>query len=107
MELDGGYLTIARVAGEPGELRRLYLRSAETMNGVGRDHGLLVHAAAATEDGLLIVNVWPSRDASEAAARDPRRLGELAAAGIGPGQMTREHHPAAHVVVFEPAPLGA
>ena len=56
------------------------------MNGVGRDHGLLVHAAAATDDGLVMVNVWPSPEGSEAAARDPRRLGELAAARIGPGR---------------------
>jgi hypothetical protein len=101
MELDHGYLTIARLAGEPDELLAQYRRSADVMNGVGRDHGLLVHAAAATDDGLLIVNLWPSPDGSEAAARDPRRLGELAAAGIGPGQMTREHHPAAHVVLFD------
>ena len=100
MELDHGYLTIARIAGEPDELLRVYRRSAEVMNGVGRDHGLLVHAAAATDDGLVMVNVWPSPAGSEAAARDPRRLGELEAAGLGPGQLTREHHEAAHVVLF-------
>jgi len=48
-----------------------------------------------------MVNVWPSPDGSEAAARDPRRLGQLAAAGLGPGRLTREHHHAAHVVLFE------
>jgi hypothetical protein len=100
MELDHGYLTIARIAGDPHELLRVYRRSAQVMNGVGRDHGLLVHAAAATDDGLVMVNVWPSPAGSEAAARDPRRLGELAAPGLEPGQLTREHHEAAHVVLF-------
>jgi hypothetical protein len=101
MELDHGYLTIARITGKPDELLPLYRRSAEVMNGVGRDHGLLVHAAAATEDGLVMVNVWPSPDGSEAAARDPRRLGVLAEIGVGPDQMAREHHPATHVVLFD------
>lgn len=101
MELDHGYLTIARIAGKPEELLPFYRRSTEVMNGVGRDHGLLVHAAAATDDGLVIVNVWPSQDGSEAAARDPRRLGKLAAAPIGPDQMTREHHRGTHVVLFD------
>ena len=85
MELDHGYLTIARITGKPDELLPLYRRSAEVMNGVGRDHGLLVHAAAATDDGLVMVNVWPSPEGSEAAARDPRRLGVLAEIGVGPG----------------------
>ncbi len=101
MELAHGYLTIARIAGDPEELLRSYGGFAETMNGVGRDHGLLVHVAAPTDDGLLMVNLWPSPEGSEAAARDPRRLGALATVGIEPGQMTREHHRAAHVVLFD------
>ena len=100
MELDHGYLTIARITGKPDELLPLYRRSAEVMNGVGRDHGLLAHVAAATDDGLIMVNVWPSPSGSEAAARDPRRLGELASAGLEPGQLTREHLEPAHVVLF-------
>ena len=99
-ELRDAYLTIARVAGPPKELTRLYERSSETMNGVGRDHGLLVHVAVPTDTGLMMVNVWPDVSGSESAARDPRRLGELAASGIQPSQFTREHHEPAHVVLF-------
>lgn len=62
------------------------------MAGVGRDHGLLVHAAAVTDEGLMMVNIWPSRDGSEAAARDPRRLRVLAGLEIDPGAFRREHH---------------
>jgi hypothetical protein len=100
-ELDHGYLTLARFAGEPDELLCHYRRSSEVMNGVGRDHGLLVHVAAATNDGLLIANVWPSRDESEAAAADRRRLEVLAGAGIQPRGITREHHRTANVVMFD------
>ena len=101
MELDHGYLTIARIGGDPEALLAAYRSSAETMNGVGRDHGLLAHVAAPTDEGLVMVNVWPSPDGSEAAGRDPRRLRELAAAPIDAGRMTREHHPAVHVVLFD------
>jgi hypothetical protein len=33
----------------------------------------IVHVAARTEEGLLIVNLWPSEDCSHAAAREGRR----------------------------------
>ena len=62
------------------------------MSPVGRDHGLILHAAARTEDGFLVVNLWPSRDRSEAAAADPRRRAELAASGLAPDRIRREHH---------------
>jgi hypothetical protein len=65
------YLTIARIAGEPSALLAGYRRTSALMDGVGRDHGLILHAGAETPDGLLIVNLWPSRDESDAAAADP------------------------------------
>ena len=40
----------------------------------------------------MIVNLWPSRDESEAAATDPRRLGELERHGLDPTRFSREHH---------------
>lgn len=86
------YLTIARFAGEPDELLSAYESSAETMDGVGRDHGLLVHAAARTDTGLLVINLWPSREGSLSAAADPRRLRSLAASGVAPEQIQHEHH---------------
>jgi hypothetical protein len=71
------------------------------MSAVGRDHGLILHAGAKTEAGLLVVNVWPSKDDSEAAARDQRRLDVIERARIDPNQVQREHHELAHVVVFD------
>ena len=76
-----GYLTITRISGDPDELLAGYRRSSETMNEVGRDHGLILHAAARAQEGLVIVNLWPSMDGSEAAARDQRRLGVVAEHG--------------------------
>ena len=71
------------------------------MSEVGRDHGLIVHAAAKTDSGFLVVNLWPSKENSEAAARDPRRSEVIQRADISPDQIDREHHRVAHSVVFD------
>ena len=76
------------------------------MSAVGRDHGLILHAGAKTAAGFMILNLWPSKDCSEAAANDPRRLGVLERADIDPNQIHREHHDVAHFVVFEPTTTG-
>ena len=95
------YLTITRISGDPVKLRDGYRESAAVMEGVGRDHGLIVHAAARTDDGLLILNLWPSKDGSEAAARDPRRLGTIDRHGLDPDRIRPEHHDVASYVLFE------
>jgi hypothetical protein len=94
------YLSLTRILGEPGRLLEGYRSTDAVMTEVGRTHGLLVHAAAATGEGLLIVNLWPSRAGSEAAAGDPRRLGVLAQLGLGPEDFRREHHDVANHVLF-------
>jgi mannose-6-phosphate isomerase-like protein (cupin superfamily) len=91
-EPSAGYLTIARFSGDGDRLLATYRDSADVMAGVGRDHGLILHAAGRTDDGFLIVNVWPAQADSDAAAADPRRLRVLERTGIGPGQMTKEHY---------------
>ena len=101
IELDHGYLTIARIAGDPDGLLSGYRRSLPVMNGVGSDHGLLVHAAARPDDGLLLGTLWPSADGSASAAADPRRQGRIQAAGLRPDQFSREHHELAQVVLFD------
>ena len=94
------YLTIARISGDPEELLDGYARSAAVMAGVGRDHGLILHAAAKADDGVVIVNLWPSKDGSEAAARDPRRLDTLADLGITPDRFRRDHHDVVNLDLF-------
>jgi hypothetical protein len=95
------YLTIARIPGDPDQLLDGYHRASDVMNEVGRDHGLIFHTAARTDDGLLIVNLWPSKDGSEAAARDSRRLGVLQEGGVDPGDIRQEHYEAANHVIFD------
>jgi mannose-6-phosphate isomerase-like protein (cupin superfamily) len=97
-----GYLTIARFLGDGDRLLDQYREYSDVMSGVGRDHGLILHAAAKTRSGLLIVNLWPSKEGSEAAARDPRRLGVIERAEITPDRIRREHQELAHFEVFHP-----
>ena len=86
------YLTLTRIAGEPDRLFESYMEATDVMASVGHDHDLLLHAAAKTDNGILIANLWPSREQSEAAARDPRRLAQLERYGITADQVRREHH---------------
>ena len=95
------YLTITRIKGDPERLLAGYRQSSETMSAVGRDHGLIMHSAARTEEGLLIVNLWPSKDGSEAAARDPRRLGVVRENALSPDQVRPEHHEVEDYVIFD------
>jgi hypothetical protein len=94
------YLTIARISGDPQRLLDGYRETADMMAGVGRDHGLLVHAAAPTDDGLLIVNLWPSRDGSQSAAADPRRAAVVRQHGLDPSRIRYEHHEVAGYELF-------
>jgi hypothetical protein len=94
------YLTIARIAGDPELLVEGYRQSSATMTDVGRDHSLILHVAARSDEGLLIVNLWPSRDGSRAAAADPRRLGVIREHGLESRQLNKEHCEAVNHVLF-------
>jgi hypothetical protein len=94
------YLTIVRFSGDPDRLLDEYRKHSEMMSAVGRDHRLILHAGAKTDSGFLVVNLWPSRRNSEAAAQDPRRLGVLERTEIKPDQIRREHHQVANYVVL-------
>ena len=97
MHTPSAYLTITRFTGDSDQLLDEYERHADVMSGVGRTHGLLLHAGAKTDDGFLVVNLWPSEDASEAAAGDPRRLEVLKQVGLSPDRIQREHHQVARL----------
>lgn len=94
------YLTLARLDGDPDRLLAGYRSTAALMDGVGHDHGLILHAGARTGDGLLIVNLWPSEDGSRSAAADPRRLAALERFGIDPNAQRKEHHDVDRYVIF-------
>jgi hypothetical protein len=90
--MSSGYLTVMKINGDPDELAARYGESSETMEQVGRDHGLIMHAAARAEDGLMVVNLWPSKEESEAAARDQRRIAEAARHDLDGRQISRTHY---------------
>ncbi|HYP47414.1 MAG TPA: cupin domain-containing protein [Thermoleophilaceae bacterium] len=100
-ERGAGYLSITRFSGDGEQLLGQYENSAAAMDAVGRDHGLILHAAARTDDGLLTVNLWPAKEGSEAASRDPRRLGVLERSEVDLGKVRREHFEPAHFVRFD------
>jgi hypothetical protein len=91
-EMSSGYMTVMRISGDPDELAARYAESAETMAGVGRDHDLILHAAAKTDDGLMVVNVWPSKEESEAASRDQRRIAEVTRHDLASRRISRDHY---------------
>ena len=98
------YLSLIRIPGDSEELLQgPYQRMSSNMSAVAPEHGLISHVAAKTDDGLLIVNVWPSKAASEASEHDPRRAGVLERAAIDQGQIRREHHEGVRVELFERA----
>jgi hypothetical protein len=46
------FLTIARIGGDPNRLLDGYRRTAPSMDQVGHDHGLILHAGAPTTGGF-------------------------------------------------------
>ena len=94
------YLTIARISGHPARLLDGYRETAGVMSGVGRDHGLIAHAAATTGEGLLVVNLWPSEAGSRSAAADPRRGEVVRRHGLDPSRLRYEHHDVAEYEIF-------
>ena len=59
------YLTLIRVPGDAEELYQgLYKKMSANMATFGPSHGLISHAAAKTDDGLLIVNIWETQQGS-------------------------------------------
>jgi hypothetical protein len=91
-QMSSGYMTVMKISGDPEELVERYGQSAEIMADVGRDHGLILHAAARTDDGLMVVNLWPSSEESEAASRDQRRIAEVTRHDLDGRQISRDHY---------------
>jgi hypothetical protein len=85
------HLSITRILGDAEALGAGYLETEPVMTSVGRDHGLLLHAAAKADEGLVIVNLWRSLYGAEAAARDPRRLAVIQHHALRPDRFRREH----------------
>ncbi|MCL6441287.1 MAG: hypothetical protein K6T27_07320 [Thermoleophilum sp.] len=53
---------------------------------------MILHAGAKTSDGLIMLNLWPSKADSDAASNDPRRLAALEQEALTPDVFHEEHH---------------
>jgi hypothetical protein len=77
------YVSIFTVPGDPDEL---IARKREHMDPVaGRvapTHGGIAHIAAKTDEGLLIINLWETREGGDSAAQDPEMQAARQAAGM-------------------------
>ena len=81
------YLTLIRIPGNSDELLAddTMPRNVERL---GPKHGLIANVRAATDDGILVVNLWESKEGSEAMAQEPdvQRMRESQ-----PGEVRFEH----------------
>ncbi len=87
-----GYLAITRITGDPEQLREFHDSTADEMTAVASEHNQLLHAAAFTDDGMVMVNVWPTQEDCEASAADPRRIAVLRSGGIRPEHVQNERY---------------
>ena len=94
------YLTIARISGDPDSLLDGYRATSPLMDQVGHDHGLILHAGARTDDGILIVNLWPSRTAPSRPPRTRAASKRSDTSGSSPQQQRKEHHELDRYVLF-------
>ena len=66
------YLTLIRISGDPDEVFEESKQLDEVIGPVATANGGISHVVAKTDDGILIVNVWESKEGSEATANDPK-----------------------------------
>jgi len=100
------YLTLIRIPGDADELfETQYKTMSSVMSRVGPENGQISHVAAKTDEGLLIVNLWESKEGSEAASQHPdvQQAQQEASqeSGISRDQLRFEHY---DVLNFESAP---
>ena len=66
------YLTIHKMTGNPDELsERKRAHMDPTVNQVAPTQGAIFSVTARTEDGLVVVNLWESREAAEVFTQRP------------------------------------
>lgn len=65
-------LTIIRTQGDPDRLLEIKRQHIDpVMERKAGDYGHILHVAARGSDGITVVNLWESAEASERAAQDP------------------------------------
>ncbi len=93
------YLTLVRVPGDAEELLEgPYRTMASNMANLGPKHGLISHVAAKTDDGVLVVNLWESKEGSEAMAKAPEIQQSREQSDVPQEAVRFEHYEVANVV---------
>lgn len=87
------YLTLTRMTGDPDALLEVKRERFDPVaTAVGAENGMIFHLCARTDDGLLVLNLWESRDGSEATSADPRLQGAKDDVGAGDVPRSYEHY---------------
>ena len=87
------YLTVVRMQGDPDELLRVKRERFDPVAlRVGSQNGLILHVCARTDEGLLALNLWESREGSEATSADPALQGANDASGADAVPLAYEHY---------------
>ncbi len=89
-------LTIIRTSGNPDELMKSKREHIDpVMQRKAEEYGHLVHIAARSDDGLVVINLWESEEGSQRAWEDPELQEAREAAGrngASTGKTTFEHY---------------
>lgn len=86
-------LTVIKVKGDTDALIDAMANSEEVFARKAPEYGIVFSCRARTDDGVLIVNLWPDDDSSERAFQDPEIQEALSAMrGAASGAPERSHY---------------
>jgi quinol monooxygenase YgiN len=75
-------LTVINIKGDTEELLREKAEKVDpVMRGKAGEHGIVFSLTARTDDGMMIVNLWPDEESSEKAFQDPEVQAALSSTG--------------------------
>ena len=86
-------LTVIKVKGDTDKLVEAMAGTEEVFQRKAPEHGILFSCRARTDDGVVIVNLWPDAESSDRAFQDPEiqeALGKMMSETDG--QPQRDHY---------------
>jgi hypothetical protein len=95
-------LTVINVKGDPDALVDAMAGADEVFARKAPEHGMIFSVRARTDDGIMIVNLWPDAESSETAFKDPEiqeALGKVS-------ELTDAPADRAHYEVVDYRPIG-
>jgi hypothetical protein len=86
-------LTVIKIKGDTDEILATKREHIDPVMSVkGPEHGGIWSVTARTDDGVMIVNLWPDEESSDRAFQDPEVQAALQAAGSGMGEPAERAH---------------